>query len=115
MKGTINMLLNDFVSSSVTTPEFKMFFRTFKKEFTKELESVGAHNITFSREHFYVSGFFTSASGQIYYFSLSDVRDMRFGELTLMYRTAESYKDFTGGMNQWVNIEEGMGEKMRIQ
>jgi len=35
------------------------FYRTFKSEFRKELKSIGATNIVFSRGHFYVSGFFT--------------------------------------------------------
>lgn len=119
MKNTRAMLLNGFESSSGTTPEFKAFYQTFKREFTKELMSIGATNVQMNRGHFYVSGFFTSATGQIYYFSLPDVRGMNlmmddhWGKL--LYRTAESYKDFTGGMNQYVRIEEGMALNMNVR
>jgi len=112
MKNTIELLGNGFESSSGLTPEFLEFFKVFKREFKKELNSIKASNITFSRGHFYVSGFFT-VNNQPYYFSLSDVRGM--GNLgTLMYRTANDYKDYTGGQNMFVTIENGMAEKMNI-
>jgi len=110
------MLQHGFESSSTLTPEFSQFYRTFKSEFTKELESQGATNIVFSRGHFYVSGFCT-INGQAWYFSISDVRGMEYclnqscmGKL--LYRTAKNYKDFTGGQNRYATIREGMGEDM---
>ena len=123
MKNTRAMLLDGFESSSGTTPEFKAFYQTFKREFTRELMSIGATNVQFNRGHFYVSGFFTSATGQIYYFSLSDVRGMDYTIMwnpdscmaQLLYRTADSYKDFTGGMNQYVPIGEGMALNMNVR
>jgi len=121
MKKSLALLLAGFESSSSLTPEFAQFFRTFKSEFTKELKSIGAENIVFSRMHFCLSGFFTYA-GQAYYFSLSDVRGMDYGLRQypdscmnqLLYRTAQHYKDYSGGMNQYVRIETGMAENMRI-
>jgi hypothetical protein len=111
MNRTKLLLSQGFESSSVKTPEFKSFASAFKRELTKELKSIGATNIKFSVGHFYVSGFFTSETGQVYYFSLSDVRGC---PNQLMYRTAKDYKDYTGGINQWVNIENGMSNRMRI-
>jgi hypothetical protein len=116
MNKSIAMLRRGFESSSTLTPEFAQFYRTFKSEFTKELLSVGATNIVFSRGHFYVSGFCT-INGQIWYFSLSDVRGMehclnQWCSGQLMYRTAQHYKDWTGGRNQWANFETGMAQKM---
>lgn len=105
------MLRAGFESSSGLTPEFAQFYRTFKSEFTKELKSQGATDIVFSRGHFYVSGFCT-INGQVWYFSLSDVRGAEFRMPQLMYRTAKHYKDFTGGQNRWADIKEGMGEDM---
>lgn len=105
------MLKQGFESSSTLTPEFAQFYRTFKSEFTKELKSVGATDIVFSRGHFYVSGFCT-INGQIWYFSLSDVRGSEYYLPNLMYRTAKHYKDFTGGSNQWAKIEAGMTSRM---
>ena len=36
--------------------------------------------------------------GQLYYFHLEDLRD---SSPRLMYRTAESMTDYTGGINRW--------------
>jgi hypothetical protein len=120
MKKSIAMLKRGFESSSGLTPEFAQFFRTFKSEFTKELQTIGASNIVFSRGHFYVSGFFTDVSGQAWYFSLSDVRGMDYTlrnnpdscMAKLLYRTAKNYKDFTGGHNRYRTIEPGMAKEM---
>ena len=109
----VKELLNKgFESATVKTPEFKKFATIFKREFKKELTKVGVTDINFSVGHFYISGFFTSANGQIYYFSLSDVR----GRVEkLMYRTAKDYKDYTGGANQWVKLMPDMAYKMNLK
>ena len=119
MKQSLDLLLTGFESSSGKTPEWLTFFKTFKREFTKELQSIGAQNIVFNRGHFYLSGFFT-VNGLIYYFSLSDVRGMDYGLRNnpdscmsqLLFRRAAHYKDFTGGQNHYVRIGTGMAEQM---
>ena len=119
MKKTIAKLKEGFQSSSTKTEEFKAFCRTFKSEFTKELQSINATNIVFRNGHFYISGFFTVDS-QAWYFSLSDVRGFEYGLKVnpdscmnkLLYRTAKDYRDFTGGSNRYATIEPGMAEKM---
>jgi hypothetical protein len=111
MKKSIALLEQGFESSCGLTPEFAQFFRTFKSEFTRELQTIGATDIVFSRGHFYVSGFFT-VSGQAYYFSISDVRGSEYRMPQLMYRTAKHYKDYTGGQNRWVDIAPLMADKM---
>ena len=119
MKQTVKLLEGGFESSSNTTPEFINFFRTFKKEFTKELQSIGATDIQIGKGHFYVSGFFT-VYNQAWYFSISDVRGMNYGLKNypdncmskLLYRTAKNYKDYTGGQNRYAKIETGMAENM---
>jgi len=102
---------NSTGTNSKHDPEFTTFKRLFKKGLTKELKKVGAINIVFSYGHYYISGFFTVET-QIYYFSLSDVRHGFVfnynGEAEIMYRTAKHYKDFTGGCNQRVSLEEDM-------
>lgn len=108
MNKSLRLLRKGFESSSQTTPEFLAFFRTFKSELTNILTAKGCTKIEIGKGHFYVSGFFTAPSGQVYYISLSDVRsfredDMCFG--SLMYRTAKDYKDYTGGSNQWVSLD----------
>ena len=119
MKETLKLLLRGFKSSPRITPEFLKFVRTFRNEFTKELQSIGATNIQIEKGHFYVSGFFT-VDLQIYYFSLPDVRGMEYGMRNnpdssmnkLMYRTAKDYTDYTGGQNRFAKIEPGMAENM---
>lgn len=121
MKQSLILLKQGFESSSGKTPEFLAFFRTFKKEFTKELQFLGATNVQFSRGHFYLSGFFTLGT-QAWYFSLSDVRGMDYVlqhnpdscMAQLLYRSANDYKDYSGGANQYVRIESGMSAKMRV-
>jgi hypothetical protein len=111
MKKTIQLLKQGFESSSGLTLEFRTFYLTFKKEFTKELKTIGATNIVFSRGHFYISGFFT-VDGQAYYFNLGDVRGSEYRMPNLMYRTAKDYKDYKGGSNRWVDIAPLMADKM---
>lgn len=121
MQATNKLLNKGFESSSGTTPEFALFFRVFKKDFTKELMSIGATNIVFNKGHFSITGFFT-VDAQTMYFSMSDVREISYARTTnpftcfnkLMYRTAKDYKDFSGGQNLYVYIEEGMAENMNI-
>jgi hypothetical protein len=109
MNITKILLQKGFESSSGLTPEFANFFKVFKKEFTCELQSIGATNIIFNRGHFYISGFFT-VNEQAYYFSLPDVRGNYTPEL--MYREAKDYKDFTGGVNRYVSIKFDMAADM---
>jgi hypothetical protein len=81
--------------------EFKSFFRREKKRIIEALKSIGCTDIQLDYGFYFFSGFFTSASGQIYYLSCSDVRYSSYKQL--MYRTAKSYKDYSGGMNQYVD------------
>lgn len=108
MRSSLMRLKKGFESSSGETPEFKAFFELFKREFTKELLSVGATNIEIKKGHFYISGFYTIGT-QVWYFSLSDVRD---GNRPLMYRKAKDYKDFTGESNRWIAIHTNMAYAM---
>lgn len=105
--------INHFGSSTRNSPAFDVFYKSFKSKLTKQLREVGASDITFSKGHFYLSGFFTMPNGQAWYFSLSDVRS-NWGTPQLLYRTATSYKDYTGGSNQYVNISEDMVKQMRL-
>jgi hypothetical protein len=119
MKKSVELLLNGFQSSTGLTPEFQEFYKTFKKEFTSELKSIGATDIKFSRGHFFVSGFFTFED-QAYYFTTGDVRGMDQSlkyspescQSKLMYRTVDNYQDYTGGMNRYATIRFGMIEDM---
>ncbi|MDA3779889.1 MAG: hypothetical protein PF487_06675 [Bacteroidales bacterium] len=110
MKKTKQLLSMGLESSSGLTKEFKQFYSTFRTEFKKELKTIDATDIVFSRGHFNISGFFT-VNNQAYYFSISDVRSPM---SKILYRTAMNYKDYTGGANQYVGIESGMCKRMNI-
>jgi len=114
MKNTIKLLISGFESSSGLTEQFKKFYTTFKREFKKELLTIGATDIVFSRGHFYVSGFYTIGE-TMYYFSLPDVRGKNNPDSCmnkLLYRTVKDYKDYSGGMNKYARIEHGMADNM---
>ena len=100
-----------FGSGGYNTKQFNDFFEDFKKSFTNQLKRVYATDIEFSKGHFGLSGFFT-VLGEWYYFSLSDVRqnfNPRYGdEPQLLIRTAKSNTDYSGGMNRYVDIKNGM-------
>ena len=80
-------------------PTFKAFFRTQKSRITKHLKSLGCTEIKIDYGFHFYSGFFTSASGQVYYFSTTDCRMKH----EIYYRTAKDYKDYTGGHNVWID------------
>ena len=71
--------------------DFRTFFTKEKKRISNFLTAKGCKDIVMYRGFYYFSGFFTTASGQIYYFSISDVRHFSYEKI--MYRTATSYKD----------------------
>jgi hypothetical protein len=109
MENSIAQLRRGFMSSSVKTPQFKTFARTFKCEFKKELDKINAKIEHYNVGHFYVSGFFRKYD-KLYYFSLSDVRgldpDSNSCMSQLLYRTAKHLKDYTGGINQYVSLHD---------
>lgn len=113
MKKTLSLLKQKFESSCGKTPQYLEFHRTFKREFTALLKSYGAEKIEVSKpNHFDASGFFTHAD-EIYYFSLSD---LRWSKSNLLVRTAKHYKDYTGGVNQYVtfdNFEQDLKQLLR--
>lgn len=83
---------------------FKKFFRAERKRISEILTKMGCTKIEMDYGFYYFSGFFTSASGQIYYLSVSDVR--HFPYEIIMFRTVKHYKDWTGGSNQYVGKDE---------
>ena len=93
--------------------EFKEFFRIETNRIKRHLKSIGCTKIEFSMQFYYFSGFFTSKTGQVYYLSSSDVR--HFGYSQLLYRTAQHYKDYTGGSNQYVSTDRGQLKYMQIR
>ena len=62
----------------------------------KSLKKSGFTNITVKNNYYYFSGFATSPSGKILYVSSGDTRT---SSIVIFFRTAESYSDFSGGVN----------------
>lgn len=71
----------------------------FIREIKKILVERECTNIELCYGFHFISGFFTSKNGQIYYIGSSDTRS----DFRIYYRTAKSYKDFTGGQNISLN------------
>jgi len=90
--------------------DFKEFFRKEKNRITRNLKEMGCTDIQMSYGFYYFSGFFTSASGQVFYFSCSDVR--HFGYNQLLYRTAKDYKDYSGGGNNYIEVNNLKGMRL---
>lgn len=89
----------------VTSTDFKNFARTFSKMIREQLKEVDGVNYTQNTGHYYISGFFT-VNEQPYYISISDVR--HFPSDNMLIRTAKDYKDFTGGTNHYIKIQDNM-------
>ncbi|MGZ2609429.1 hypothetical protein [uncultured Bacteroides sp.] len=113
MNNTLTLLKRGFESSIETTPKFKRFTRTFKSEFNKLLKKIGCTDLECHNGHFYIYGFFNAANGQLWYFSLSDVRDIFHGG-SLLIRTAEHRKDYYGGTNRYADMSSLEEELSRI-
>jgi len=93
--------------------DFKKLAGEFKKEMTKQLKTIDAKITAYSVGHYYVSGFFRTSNDKCYYFSLSDIRN-GFVE-NLLYRTAEHEKDYSGGSNQYVTLNNETVESMWLK
>lgn len=98
-------------SGSDLGSDFKEFFRKEKKRIGNALKELGCSNLEMNYGFYYFSGFFTSPSGQTYYFQCSDTR--HFGYKQILYRTAKDTSDFSGGSNQYVDVKKL--KEMRLQ
>ena len=104
MKKAIEATQKTFESSSSKTPEYIDWHRLFKREFRSFLDGIGAEEVFVSRpNHFDMSGFFKK-DGQCWYFR---IEDLRWAKQNMLVRTAESYEDYTGGVNQYVPLNKG--------
>lgn len=102
MKKAINLTGQEFESSSGRTPQYLTWHRTFKREFTKFLQARGVTEIAIGKpNHFDMSGFFKAPNGQLWYFSIGDLRGFK---ENMLIRTAKHNRDFTGGMNQYATL-----------
>ena len=94
---------------SVTSPDFTLFTREFKSMILEQLKKIGGTDYEQRNGHYYVYGFF-KVGEQPFYISISDVRHFTIEDILI--RTAKDYKDFTGGSNHYLNIQDGMFKKL---
>ncbi len=115
-KKLLDWKSNSFESSCYKTPEFMAFVRMFRQHIKKQAKENGLDVISFSTGHFYCSGFFKNKNtGKFAYFSISDVRYFQDSWIDdVLLRTAEHEKDYAGGRNQSVNIQDIGREALEI-
>ena len=99
-KEMAKWMLTEFVSSSGKTEQFASFARYLKRFLKEELDF--AELLEFNVCHFYCFAFI-KISGQIWYLNIGDVRNTKWFEKVL-FRTAKSVKDSSGGGNGYTNI-----------
>jgi hypothetical protein len=101
MKTAIELTRRNFQTSCSKTPEYIAWHQSFRRAFIKFLQSKGVTRIDIgSPNHFDMSGFFTLGN-QAWYFRIEDIR---WSKNTMLVRTAKHYKDYTGGMNNFVSL-----------
>lgn len=102
MKKAIKLTHQDFYSSSGHTLQYLEWHKTFKREFTAHLMSLGATTIKIAKaNHFDLSGF-AQIDNQWFYFYVGDVR---FNKNDFYIRKTVSDKDYTGGINFFVSLK----------
>ena len=90
----------------VKSPSFIQFAKDLKKHLKKELKAVGLELEVYSVNHYEVSGFiFNPDTFKYVYFNTSDVRHTSDWSRGWLIRTAQGTKDYTGGMNNFVDID----------
>ena len=104
----IYLLNSEFESSSQRTPEYLRVHRIFKKEFTTILKPICEEILISKPNHFDISGFFKLNDDRIYYFSISDLR----WDKTFLIRTARDFKDYSGGSNNFINLDNNFIENL---
>ena len=107
MKETMVLLKVPFESSVGPTKQWVDFARVFKRELKAELDrNVKVKRFEFHRGHFYCFGFFQTLDDRVFYWSIGDVRSSTIDDMLI--RTAESFKDYTGGRNCYIKIQPDM-------
>ena len=99
---SLYLLSFKFYSSCSRTPQYLEFHRVFKRELTNFLKPFTKKIEISKPNHFDVSGFFQLNDDRIFYFNLGD---LRWDKESIMIRTAKGFKDYTGGINGYINMD----------
>jgi len=109
MQKSLYLLSFEFESSCSRTPQYLEFHRVFKQEFKKLLKPYTTSILIHKPNHFDISGFFKLKDGRIYYFSIGD---LRWSKDSLLIGTAEHFKDYTGGSNTFIGLNDNFAENL---
>ena len=109
MKKVLKAIKQEFISSSQKTEQYKNFHRLFSREFKKFLKPYCKEILIHKTNHFDISGFFKLNNEEIYYFSISD---LRWSKDKMLIRTAKDFKDYTGGSNNFIALNENFEENL---
>lgn len=92
-----------------TSRDFMNWAKEFKHMIQEQIALVGGTDYKQNTGHYYVSGFFKIGE-QAYYISCDDVRYSSADHVvnTILIRTAKDYKDYTGGCNHYIRIDDNM-------
>lgn len=102
-----NKILID--AGAYKSQEFVRFALDLKSAIKDELKSIGAKLISYSVNHYDVSGFIERA-GKYVYFSYSEPRYLRIDTnrsdalMGILTRTAKNDRDYRGGANHFTNF-----------
>jgi hypothetical protein len=103
MREALNLVNQEYESSTGKTPEYLACHRKFKSQFTKFLKDFGCDKITFYKpNHFDISGFFCK-NDQWWYFR---VGDLRWSKDRMLIRKTSSASDYTGQRNQYIPLND---------
>jgi len=105
---TLFLLNQEFESSSSRTPQYLKAHRYFKKDFIDVLKPFCKDILIHKPNHFDITGFFELNDGRIYYFSIGDLR----WDKTFLIRTAKDFKDYTGGSNNYIDLNNNFVENL---
>lgn len=92
-----------------TSRDFYNWAKEFKHMVQEQIALIGGTDYQQSTGHYYISGFF-KVGEQCYYISCDDVRYSNADHVAnnILIRTATDYKDFHGGCNHYIKIEDNM-------
>lgn len=109
-KKSLYLLSFDFKSSTQQTEQYKEFHRVFRNELKAVLKPYIKELLYNKLNHFDISGFFKLNDDRIFYFSISD---LRWNKEDLFIRTAEHFKDYSGGSNNFIILNKDFEQNLK--
>lgn len=90
---------------AVISDDFKNFARLYQSMLKRMCKRNNWQLVNFNRGHYYCSWFIKNEQGQHIYMSFSDVRYFSHDWWnSILYRTAKSDSDYTGGCNCYTDL-----------